>query len=272
MRYITLLVFLLLSGIMACDSPDMPRAEHLRQVESKREREMTHAEMVKIEGGRVDPFGTGDRVSVAPFYLDKHLVTYEQYNEFIRAGGYKNKKYWSAAGQAFLEKYEFWAPSTYYDNYLNRQALPVTGVSWYEAEAYAKWRGARLPTAAEWSLACQGSETPRRYPWGDAFDFAAIDYRSRLAPYVVGSREQNISPVGVFDLVGNVWQWCADSYEGRDFRLDGEPTGRDAGTQRVLRGGGWMSIRTHFGSDYLYYDKPFQRLCTYGFRCARDLN
>ena len=88
--------------------------------------------------------------------------------------------------------------------------------------------GARLPTAAEWTLACQGN-TKQRYPWGDTFDFEAVDYRSRLAPYAVGSREKNVSPVGVFDLVGNVWQWCADAYEGKDFRLEVEPTGTKPG-------------------------------------------
>ena len=253
------------SIILACELPGPQRDEQTQQ----KEQQMTQPEMVRIAGETVDPFGTGEIVTVSPFYLDKHLVTYQQYNQFIEDGGYKNKKHWSEEGRKFLEKYEFWIPSTYAERYLNRKALPATGVSWYEAEAYANWRGARLPTAAEWTLACQG-DTKQRYPWGNEFDFKAVDYRARLAPYAVGSRKKNVSPAGVFDLVGNVWQWCADAYEGKNFRLEPELTGVKPGPQKILRGGGWMSLRRHFESDYLYYDKPFHRLATYGFRCAKD--
>jgi len=261
------LLLLLLCGIFACELPGPQQAD---QTQNNEEPPKMQTQMVEVNGGTVDPFGTGETVIVAPFCWDKHLVTYEQYNQFIEAGGYKSQKYWSAAGRKFLEKYEFWVPSTYHEDYLNRKSLPVTGVSWYEAEAYAKWRGARLPTAAEWALACRG-DTQRRYPWGDQFDFEAVDYRSRLAPYAVGSRERNVSPAGVYDLVGNVWQWCADAYEGKDFRLEVEPTGSKPGPLKILRGGAWMSLRRHFESDYLYYDKPFHRLATYGFRCAKDI-
>ena len=239
-------------------------------VEPNRVQQKTQNEMVRIEGGTVDPFGTGETITVSPFYLDKLLVTYEQYEMFIQDGGYKKKEYWSKEGQEFLENHEFRVPSTYNEGCLNRKNLPVTGVSWYEVEAYANWRGIRMPSAAEWTLACQG-DAKRRYPWGNDFDFEAIDYPARLAPYVVGSQEKNVSATGIYDLVGNVWQWCADSYEGRDFRLDAEPTGTKPGPQKILRGGSWMSLRRHFESDYLYYDKPTHRLATYGFRCAKDV-
>ena len=264
MKNIILMLFLIFSIIIACELPGPQRDGQ------NKEQEMAQNEMIKIESGTVDPYGTGETVKVSPFYIDKHLVTCEQYKQFIDDGGYKKKKYWSEEGRKFLEKYEFWVPSTHHEEYLNRKAFPVTGVSWYEAEAYSNWRGARLPTAAEWTLACQGN-TKQRYPWGDEFDFEAIDYRARLAPYAVGTQEKNVSPVGVFDLVGNVWQWCADDYEGKDFRLEAEPTGTKPGPLKILRGGAWMSLRRHFESDYLYYDKPFHRLATYGFRCARDV-
>lgn len=264
MKYILVTLFMMFSIIMSCELPGP------QQDEPNKEQEMTQSEMIKIEGGTVDPFGTGESVTVSPFYLEKHLVTYQEFNEFIEDGGYGKKKYWSEEGQKYLEKYEFLVPSTYHEEYLNRKKLPVTGVSWYEAEAYANWRGARLPTAAEWTLACQG-DTKQRYPWGGEFDFEAVDYRARLAPYVVGSREKNVSPVGVYDLVGNVWQWCSDSYKGKDFRLEAEPTGTKPGPLKILRGGAWMSLRRHFESDYLYYDKPFHRLATYSFRCAKDV-
>lgn len=233
-------------------------------------KQMIPSEMVRIEGSTVNPFGSpGETVSVDTFYLDKHLVTYEQYNQFIEAGGYVEHRYWSPEGIAFLNAYEFTVPSTYHEEYLNKSDQPVTGVSWYEAEAYANWRGVRLPTAAEWTLACQGNNK-QRFPWGNVFDFEAVDYRTRLAPYPIGSRPKNVSPFGIFDLVGNVWQWCEDAYEAEDFRRSVSPTGTRPGPQKILRGGGWMSLRKHFESDHLYYDKPDQRLATYGFRCAKD--
>jgi len=231
--------------------------------------QMIHTQMVRIEAGTIDPFGNGDSRTVNPFYIDKNLVTYEKYNQFIEAGGYTEQRYWSPEGLEFLKAYEFSVPSTYHEKYLNKSKLPVTGVSWYEAVAYANWRGARLPTAAEWTLACQGNKK-QLYPWGNEFDFDAVDYRTRLVPYPIGSRKKNVSSFGVFDLVGNVWQWCQDTYDGEDFRRSVTPTGTRPGTQKILRGGGWMSFRKHFESDYLYYDKPYHRLTTYGFRCAKD--
>ena len=148
MRTIVWLLFPLLSGIVACELPGPQGDEQTQQTKPNKEQQMTQTEMVRMEGGTVDPFSTGETVNVAPFYLDKHLVTYQQYNQFVEDGGYKKKKYWSEEGHKFLEKYEFRVPSTYNEVYLNKNALPVTGISWYEAEAYANWRGVRLPTAA----------------------------------------------------------------------------------------------------------------------------
>ncbi len=250
---------LLISVTLACQ----------QNPQTQEKQQMIPSEMVRIPGGTVAPFGNGEHHTVNPFFIDKNLVTYEQYQQFIEAGGYTEKKYWSREGLEFLEAYAFSIPSTYHEKYLNKSKLPVTGVSWYEAEAYANWRGVRLPTAAEWALACQGSNK-QRFPWGNTFDFQAVDYRTRLVPYPIGSRQKNVSPVGVFDLVGNVWQWCQDTYEGEDFRRSVTPTGTRPGMLKILKGGGWMSLRKHFESDYLYYDKPHHRLATYGFRCAKD--
>ena len=252
-------LLLLISVTLACQQN--PQTQERQQ--------MIPSEMVRIAAGTVDTYGNGDTHTVKTFYIDKNLVTYEQYNQFIEAGGYTEKKYWSPEGLEFLEAYAFSVPSTYHEKYLKKSGMPATGVSWYEAEAYAKWRGVRLPTAAEWTLACQGNNR-QRFPWGNAFDFDAVDYRTRLVPYPIGSNEKNVSSFGVFDLVGNVWQWCQNTYEDEDFRRSVTPTGTRPGTQKILKGGGWMSLRKHFESDYLYYDKPHHRLATYGFRCAKD--
>lgn len=260
MKTIQVILLVLLGGfVSACQ----------QNVQTTQEQLLMQNDMVYIPEGTVDPFGRGDATTVAAFYIDKYLVTYAQYQQFIETGGYDKKKYWSSAGWKFLKQHEYTLNSTYYEAYLSKAQLPVTGISWYEAEAYAKWRGARLPTAAEWTLACQGN-TPQKYPWGDDFDYEAVNYKIRVAPYAVGSSKKNVSPFGVFDLVGNVWQWCADEYDGDDFLRDFTPQGYKPGPQKYIRGGGWTSLRKHFESDYLYHDKPHYRLATYGFRCAKD--
>ena len=89
MSRIMWILFLMCSILIACELPGPQRDE------LNKEQEMIQPEMVRIEGGTVDPFGAEETVTVSPFYLDKHLITYEQYNQFIEAGGYKEKKYWS---------------------------------------------------------------------------------------------------------------------------------------------------------------------------------
>ncbi len=124
-------LLLLMSVALACQQyPQTPE-----------EQQMSHPEMIQIPAGTVDPFGNGDIRSVKAFSIDKNLVTYQQYQQFIEAGGYVEPRYWSSEGIAFLNTYAFTVPSTYYEKYLNKSNLPVTGVSWYEASAYAKWRG-----------------------------------------------------------------------------------------------------------------------------------
>ena len=71
------------------------------------------AEMIRIPGGSIDVFGNGTVMTVDTFYMDKHLVTYEQYNQFIKAGGYEEMQYWSEEGRNFLERYQYTVPSTY---------------------------------------------------------------------------------------------------------------------------------------------------------------
>lgn len=261
MKTAQILLLVLLSSIIgACQQNTQTTKDQLPM----------QTEMVYIPEGVVDPFSSGDTTTVTAFYMDKYLVTYAQYKQFIDAGGYNEKKYWAPDGWKFLKQHEYTLNSTYHEAYLSKEQLPITGISWYEAEAYARWRGARLPTAAEWTLACQGN-TPKKFPWGDDFDYEAVNYKIRVAPYPVGSSKKNVSPFDIFDLVGNVWQWCSDEYNGKDFLRDLDPQGYNPGPQKYLRGGGWTSLRKHLESDYLYYDKPYQRLATYGFRCAKNV-
>jgi hypothetical protein len=171
-------------------------------------------------------------VYVDAFYLDQYEVTWKQYQEF-----------------KLLSRLTVSAGSGSGDNY------PVVNVNWNDATAYCGWLGKRLPTEAEWEKAARGSGG-RTYPWGnEAVDAGGIyranyntssDGYSNVAP--VGSFPAGVSPFGVYDMAGNVWEWVADWYDESYYsRSPGQnPKGPDSGSSRSFRGGSW-----HDGPSYL---------------------
>lgn len=104
-----------------------------------------------------------------PYLIDIYPVTNSHFRKFIDAGGYKNLEYWSTDGKIFLKEFRAVAPEYWGDAKFNQPEHPVVGVSFYEAEAYAKWSGRRLPTEREWERAARGKDG-RIYPWGNEFD------------------------------------------------------------------------------------------------------
>lgn len=192
------------------------------------------------------------------FYMDVYEVTNAQYKKFMDATGHKAPEYWD-------------------DSRFNDPKQPVVGVSWYDAKAYADWAGKRLPTEAEWEKAARGGLIGKKYPWGNGIGPNAANYRgvSRDSRDVwkytapVGKFPPN--DYGLYDMAGNVWEWCADwydkSYYARSPRRN--PTGPNSGSRRVLRGGSWDT-----SNDYLLrvagrsYDGPSYPLDYYGFRCV----
>ena len=228
------------------------------------------------------------KVYLDAFYIDKHEVTNAQFEEFIFAGGYKKKKYWTQAGWEFIQKERFYyiyptremyridIPLGYGDNTVSTAPdHPVIGVSWYEAAAYAKWAGKRLPTEAEWEKAARGTNKKRLYPWGNKMDFKKLNYfphQQMLRP--VGSFPKGKSPYGVLDMAGSVWEWCADWY-GENQYVQNEkknPKGSATGELKILRGGGWDSIRLQLRCTHRHAEKPTHRAYTVGFRCVKDVN
>lgn len=180
------------------------------------------------------------------YWLDRFEVTNAAYQRFIDDGGYTKREYWSTEGWRWREANNITAPKDY-PAHSSAPDQPRVGVSWYEAEAYARWRGGRLPTEAEWEYAARGPQS-RIYPWGAGYEGgrANIDEREVGGKYLertasVGSYPAGASWVNAHDMAGNVWEWCADWYAG-DYYASGprdDPAGPAGGGYRVLRGGSW---------------------------------
>ncbi|HIE26225.1 TPA: formylglycine-generating enzyme family protein [Candidatus Poribacteria bacterium] len=191
------------------------------------------------------------------FYIDKFEVTNKLYQKFIAETGYPAKSYLNRAPY-------------------NLPELPAVVLNWEDAAAYARWAGKRLPTEAEWEKAARGTDA-RIWPWGDEWDASklnandgtgAIDGYAQTAP--VGQYPQGISPYGVHDMAGNIWEWVADWYDPHYYQISPRrnPTGPPTGEYHVLRGGGWAENYDFARCASRWGSNPGSLLR--GFRCAKD--
>ncbi len=229
-------------------------------------------------------------VHVPAFFIDRHPVTNGRFLSFMEDGGYTNRASWTDAGWAFrqeerLEHPLFWRRTG--GRWERRrfgtwEALrldePVSHVSWYEAHAFARWAGRRLPTEAEWEKAA--AATPggpvRRFPWGDAPPEGS---RANLwprggHPAPVGTFPAGASAFGVEQMIGDVWEWTASDFQPYPgFRAFPYPEysavffGSD---YKVLRGGSWAVAPDAIRNTFRNWDYPIRRQIFAGFRCARD--
>jgi len=251
-----------------------------------------------VMGTTADPWALDNErpahhLDLLPFWLDTTPVTNAAYGEFIAAGGYADPSWWSPAGWAWRQEAEldhpqFWAgdgAGGWVCNRLGwieevRADLPVQHVCWYEADAFARWAGRRLPTEAEWEYAA--SWTPqgckRRFPWGDEDPSAERATlwtgRSGFGPAPVTAHPAGANPWGVLGLIGDVWEWTANTFTGHPgyepwpYREYSEVFfGPD---HRVLRGGSWATHPTAIRATFRNWDFPIRRQIFAGFRCARD--
>lgn len=152
------------------------------------------------------------RVKTRAYRIGETPVTNAEFGDFVQ-NGYLDRAAWSDEGWAWREENRiarprFWEEPAW-NQYLGADQ-PVVGVSWYEADAFARFSGLRLPTEAEWERAARGDEG-QRYPWGDEWVPAYAAHRGgKRHTLPVRSIPQNRSPWGLYDCAGNVWEWCAD--------------------------------------------------------------
>jgi iron(II)-dependent oxidoreductase len=218
-------------------------------------------------------------VSISPFLLGKHTVTNEEFRTFIEAGGYRRAQFWSPEGYSFIVENKIEEPAFFADARFNAPRQPVSGVSFFEAEAFARFVGGRLPTEAEWEFAGRG-ENGLTYPWGDvsptlrvanyAPDFVPV----RRAPSPVDRFPKNCSPFGCLQMSGNVFEWCVDYFHpdtparraGENF-IEDRPSNR-----RVLKGGAWTTDADRIRLAARWSYTPDLRDNILGFRVAFDVN
>ena len=199
-------------------------------------------------------------LEVAPLAIARVPVTNAQFAEFIADGGYDRQELWSPEGWNWREQERIWHPIYWYpdredawqvrlfDTVRRLDAdLPVVHVSWYEADAWCRWAGRRLPTEAEWELAAACRELKRAYPWGEdppSPDRANLD-GSRLGCADVGAYSAGDSAFGCRQLIGNVWEWTASDfvpYPGFSPNPDRHYSEPWFGSEfKVLRGGSWAT-------------------------------
>ncbi|MQA03360.1 MAG: ergothioneine biosynthesis protein EgtB [Streptosporangiales bacterium] len=230
-------------------------------------------------------------VDLPAFWLDTTPVSNEAYRHFVEDGGYDDRRWWTELGwdwrcRSGKRTPAFWVHE---GGQLLRRRFgrpeplpmdePVQHVCWYEADAYARWAGKRLPTETEWEKAAswdQHTGTKRRFPWGDqpgTDDTVNLGQR-RYRPTPAGSFPLGASPYGAHQMLGDVWEWTSTEFTGHPgfcvFPYQEYSEVFFDGGYKVLRGGSWATDPTACRATFRNWDLPIRRQIFAGFRCARD--
>lgn len=190
------------------------------------------------------------------FWIDRHETTNREYRAFVEDGGYKTKQYWSQQGWEWLQGQKMESlPVKYVEK--EEPDHPRVCVTWFEAEAYAHWRGGRLPYEAEWEYAARGPKS-LIYPWGNNFDPSKANVVESEGLTAVGSYPDGASWVGTLDMAGNAMEWVQDwlsaDYYGKSPKVD--PKGPPEGRRKVEKGGWWGSNPFVARSAYKHFEDP----------------
>jgi len=189
-------------------------------------------------------------VELNAFYMDVYEVTVGQFREFVNQSGYSYNRWNNVVKNSQGDGY------------------PMIYVSWNDAIAYAEWAGKRLPTEAEWEYAARGGLAGKRYLWGNEAPTAEKANYNGGKTTAVGSFEANAC--GLYDMAGNVYEWCADWY-GEDYYSKSpakNPRGPGTGSHRGLRSGLWYDNSYYLRVAVRNYYLPVSRTLASGFRCV----
>lgn len=222
--------------------------------------------------------GSADERPQHMAYLDTYRI--DRYE--VRASEFA--RFLNATSRSFVEnprctvrKEGFkWVSLAGYDDH------PANYLSWWDADAYCRWKGARLPTEAEWEKAARGTDG-RKYPWGSQElknnkKVAVYDREGRGATVAdlraVNTMEAGRSPYGLYHMAGNVWEWVADWYDGTYYSQSSlsNPNGPSDAKERVRRSGSWVNRSHHIQVTNRHRSKPDARSSSTGCRCAYDVN
>jgi len=230
------------------------------------------------------------KVYLNDYKIDAYPVTNAHYLEFIEDGGYSNFKYWLSDGWEIVKKNHWQAPM-YWEkvrdewftlDFIGKRKInpnePVCHVSYYEADAYCKWAGKRLPTEAEWEKAACWNEAEQKktlFPWGDSLPTES--QANLLESYLwncseVGSYPQSKSSSGCYQMIGDVWEWTSSEFVGYPGFKSGFSEYNDKWftNQKVLRGGSFGTPKMSIRGSYRNFFRQDERWLFSGFRCAQN--
>ncbi len=267
--------------------------------------ELTGLELVDVPAGSCTIGAAADgfaydnerprhELELPAFRIGRAPVTNGAFMEFVAAGGYRRPEWWSREAWAWKEQYDIERPAGWTDAgppthewRMDRCApldprKPVVHVSWFEADAFARAHGARLPTEAEWEKAAtwdQEAQAARPHPWGDdpqrgaIATHANVDQRA-FGTVPVGTHPDGASPAGCLGMIGDTWEWTAGGFDGypgfraRPYKEYSEVF--FGGDYRVLRGGSWATRARVATPTFRNWDHPQRRQIFAGLRIAKD--
>ncbi|HEU0253744.1 MAG TPA: ergothioneine biosynthesis protein EgtB [Pyrinomonadaceae bacterium] len=233
------------------------------------------------------------QVFLQDFALDKAPVSNGDFLDFIKDGGYQNFHWWFSEGWEAVNR-EHWQAPLYWELHdgewmirdfsglqsaASRKDEPVCHVSFFEASAFAKWAGKRLPTEGEWEkAACYDERRKVRsaFPWGDADPDSGntnLFENGLWSAAPIGAFPDGANAYGCQQMIGDVWEWTTSDYvpyPGFKSEFD-EYNDKWFVNQKVLRGGSFATPQLHIRATYRNFFHAHERWMTSGFRCARDL-